>query len=325
MSSTALAQAERALREVQEALSSWGADGAGASVGRRVLLHSAVVVRTYAIYEFFCREVVRVWLRILTINRFDCVSDQGLRDLQNVYRNGCGQLLRLLELPRYQGIPAEAIVESLHGFLRAPRDAELLVDAFTTDLPNLRMGDLTRLFNSVRLGDPTGWVAGHSKVIAALGGADTVESYLRKVVDVRNEAAHGDVAPEDVLGISALNELIEVVGSICVSLWEYLLERTAGMKCCVNVGEVVRSFRHGSVVALRSSGHVLSETFVLFFIGHSRAQSARITSLRREDEPLLGVTPNPGDVITLGLDAGVKEGGRAMRLACHDTKQALSL
>ena len=193
----------------------------------QVYAHCASVTRLYAVYEAYVYDLVKSWLVEL------CALVETWPDLPESlclnYRNGIGILLQKYGGPRTAHLTELNIVESLHKGLTGASGLQLVPEAFFIDLQNLRESELATLFSRVGLSDLVTWLKMHPdvrKVCDQYGG--TVGSRLKELIDYRNDAAHGAIDVDEVIGISEFLSILEFVDVLCHALAEFVRHSLVG-------------------------------------------------------------------------------------------------
>lgn len=196
-------------------------DGFPSAPTFQVYGHCSSVTRLYAIYEAFVYELARSWLREL------CALAAGWADLpeslRKNYRCGIGILLQKYGGPRTAHLTEVKIVESLHKALFGEPSLDLIPDAFFIDLHNLREDELSALFTKIGLPDLAAWLRNYPdmRTYCQQQGV-TIESALKELVTYRNDAAHGEIEVDEILGMSELLSLVAFIQILCCSLAEFV-------------------------------------------------------------------------------------------------------
>jgi hypothetical protein len=184
--------------------------------------HCATVTRLYAIYEHFVEDIISDWLSTLPelVSQYSDLDEK----IQVAHREGIGRLLLDLKKNRFQHLSAEKVLQGLFSGVTNNEKYELLPDAFLIYEQNLRKEQLEKIFNNTGIENTWKWIKNHRKikyfVEEIAGGQSTAEAELRQLVDYRNEAAHGAVGIDQILGTQELLDLTDFVTALCEALVE---------------------------------------------------------------------------------------------------------
>ena len=211
----------------------------------QVYVHCGSITRLYAIYEAFVYELARSWLREICAL---CVEWVDLPEaLRKNYRSGVGILLQKYGGPRTAHLTEMKIIESLHKAFSGESNLELIPDAFFIELHNLREDELLTLFSRIGLPDLATWLTNHPEIHAHCEQQGmTVGSALKELVAYRNDAAHGEIEVDEVLGVSELLSIVDFIQILCCSLGEFvraeLVDRAKAKGRYVVAGRVTEFF-----------------------------------------------------------------------------------
>jgi len=191
--------------------------------------HCSVVTRLYSIYESFVESLIHEWIdRLPTIVIRYSELDERIR---RSHAANIGELLSKM-CNRKDGFKDESVKDTLQGLykgINGDLNYTLLRNAFSTHEQNLRKDILEELFREAGIDDHCwAWVQQHSQVKKIVRDEDSAESQLKKLVEYRNEAAHGKVSKDksNLLKSNLLLELCDFIETICLSLSELVRYRT---------------------------------------------------------------------------------------------------
>lgn len=261
--------------------------------GWRIYDHCAGLTRLYTIYEQFVSEVVCDWLVMLPALVPDyqalekCVSD--------AHRRGVAKLLQNIEQARFGHLNSLAVMKGYVAALSGVSPYELIPEAFLSMEHNYRREVLEQLLASLSIQNSWAWIQKSRSVVDYLNSAGkdsanptAAESELREFIKYRNEAAHGPVDVDDVLGLSSILEMADFIEALCIAISELGAWNVLTLKLkrgeAKQVGVVTERFANGAVVAVMHDVEIaLGDRLYV----HSEAccYSAAISSIRLEDEP----------------------------------------
>jgi hypothetical protein len=136
---------------------------------------------------------------------------------QAQHRRAVGQILIDLDRERYKStLRFETVLDDIKNIFDGGT-YRLLPEALLAHDQNLRMSELANLFEKCGIAKAKEWIDGHRAVRRFLidsGQQDKAESKLGQLVQYRNDAAHGGIEVDDLLGTETLLELANFVESL---------------------------------------------------------------------------------------------------------------
>jgi hypothetical protein len=263
------------------------------ATGWRIYDHCAGLTRLYTIYEQFVSELVRDWLIMLPSLVLDYNSlEKCVRD---AHRSGVAKLLQNINQARFRHLNCLDVTKGYMEALSGVSPYELIPEAFLSKDQNYRREVLEDLFASLSIANSWSWIQKSKSIVDYLnsagkdaGNPTAAESELREFVKYRNEAAHGPVAVDNVLGLSFILELADFIEAICIAIselgaWNVLILKTRRGEA-KQVGIITERFSNGAVVAaMRESEIRLGDR--LYVYGDACCYSTAISSIRLQDEP----------------------------------------
>lgn len=270
--------------------------------------HCAAVVRCYATYERFVIDAVEQWVSwCLTFQPDRLLRSKSARDL---YETGVAEILRRKSTIRFADVDRGKLGLGLTAFSSGalPVGTTLTIDPFFATQPNLRLQHLTELFCAVELGSPTGWLAA-SEPLRALATDEgyNVEEELRQLVERRNEAAHGNHLPTEILGINELIARIDLLSNLCAAIYEFVLWQI----CRVELGDDFGDGLLGEVTHVWPGSRAFELTVVRSPISVSSSVAmlregtfalSSIQSIQLDDVPTPSYNGVPGVALGIQMD-----------------------
>ena len=188
--------------------------------------HCAVMVQGYATFERFVLNTVNEWIKWCLAHKQEAILSHA--SAKDQYELGVAEIFRRKAEPRFSDIDLKQLNKSLSYFYEksAPANANLLPDPFFATQSNLKLQHIASLFKTVGIGDPHNWIAS-SKDLNAMRQDEgySAENELRNLVERRNEAAHGNELPSDILGRKELLNTIQLITYLCRALHGFVLSR----------------------------------------------------------------------------------------------------
>jgi hypothetical protein len=141
------------------------------------------------------------------------------------------------------------------------------------------------------------------------------ENELKQFVQDRNDAAHGIV--DEVLSVTRIIELSELVEALCVAICEMLSWQVVSRKKtnggASTVGDVTEKFKNGAVVVkMQNVEFGLGDT--LYVCGAACCYPVIVKSIHLEDVPLDHMTVTAETEIGLMFDREVKKNRKLYRV-----------
>lgn len=285
-------------------------DGLDAVERKNIKLYavSSCATRLYAIYENFVHQVVSDYLdAIPELKRFATLS----AGFQQEYRIGISYLLGRLDHARYHHLKHENVIGWYHGAITNTTPYRFVAEALIRHEENLRLQVVDSLLSRVQLPGIREWISNHGEVLALYTEHTAVheqlEAELRNFVQLRNDAAHGNIA--DLVGPDAQLRFCDMIESLILAIASYIhrcvlhMREEAGK--VKRIGKVTEVFpRKGVFIAQIDSRVTVQVGLQVHFIGLGYCGALPIMSLQLDDEPIAGFTSTQPN-----LEVGVRVSG----------------
>jgi hypothetical protein len=269
--------------------------------------HCAAVVRCYATFERFIVNAVDEWVRwSLTYHPEPFLKNETVRAL---YESGLAEIFRRRSTTRFASLDRARLAQGVMLLYEEPIpvNPSLPLDPFFAAQPNLTLNHVSNLFKAIGLGDPHLWVAECAALqeLCAEEGFG-VEEELKQLVERRNEAAHGNGLPSEILGTNDLLARVELFAKLCESLSDFILVEI----CRAELGEELEDGALGRVshVWPNASAFELTATRATFYVdlpvamlGRSVLVLSKINSIQVEGVPTLGFTDGEGTALGIRM------------------------
>lgn len=265
-SATAYIRTSRSLREILEELKP---EDAVTDIGARlstlkgtaptsqqwkILDHCAAVGRIYALFEQFVEGIISEWLSFRS--RGYSYSDMP-PSLQNAYNAGIATVLSEIDKVRFDHINREDIVGEYYKFISGDRDYKLFGDCISYHANNLRWDDLGELTNRCGLEGFQSWMSNHRSLFDHFGAKRKIDelarSALKNLVQYRNDAAHGSISIDEILGADEIIENANLVLAISTAMNEYFNHSALSLMVsdgrASKIGVVTENLRDNIIVA----------------------------------------------------------------------------
>lgn len=234
----------------------------------RVMEHSLVVGRLYAIYETFCETLLGDWIDFLTARmKFEELPEK----LIEYYPHGFSAMVAMVPSPRYPLLTKESLVSNYYSALQGALEYSLNPECLIHHKNNFRLSELSEVFGRCGVGDIGGWLSKNTELVAALSddsnrSLELIKTRLSDFIQYRNDSSHGSVSPDEILGYDELGELIEFIIVFCNALDG--LVRWKMMECLLQLGEA-RHIGYISEVFRKSEACICTTKESKFFVGQS--------------------------------------------------------
>ena len=253
----------------------------------KIIDHCAAVTRLYAIYEQFVHELLAEFLAFLESNVPYSGLDQGLR---KEHRRTLGIVLSNMDRDKYKSLSFDAVIADVAGAFSDGGRYRLLPEAMLSHDQNLRLGELQILFSRCGIVGVSDWLQKHrvvkeyfSKVARQ---SDKVEAELGDFINYRNDAAHGGVNVDSVLGVNSLVEYADFLTALLVALTECVsaavIDKAVQFEKLHQAGVVKENFSKNIVVAIVENC-TLKVDDTVYLKGEGFCYSAKLLSLQKDD------------------------------------------
>lgn len=223
--------------------------------------HCAGITRLYAIYEKCVTDITTDWLDLIptVVPKYAQLPES----IRNGHRTGVATILSRFGGERYRLLTESRILGGISDGVRGGTQYALLPDAFFVDDHNFRKATLDALFSKLGIPSSWKWICSHGEIVRFIqmirGGASTVESELKMLVDYRNEAAHGDasnlLSPDE---ICKLADFVVILCDVICQLFSWRILNICNDSGNVEVlGKVIRKYS-SNIVGIHAYGGSIS-------------------------------------------------------------------
>jgi len=290
--------------------------GAPESVEWRVIDHCSAVTRIYAIFEQFAEEMIKEYIGSAEkMFKYTELAEA----LQINYRLGIGRLLEKHGSARYENIVLEAVISDYQKALSGGETYRLEPVAMLGRDQNLRLPELERLFSRCGLGGLIPWVHGHPDVRTFFSQesriSSTAEAELGRLVQYRNDAAHGALAVDDVVGVDILCEFADFIrvmsGTLAARVQHEILMNAETKGLAESYGKITEVYRGGTVVVAPLVGK-LRVGQKMYLADRADCVERTILSIQLGGADQQEFSTDEPMEIGLGLDGQARKGARVM-------------
>lgn len=270
--------------------------------------HSAVLVRGYATFERFVLYAVEEWIAWSQSHHPNLLL--GSEKARDAYERGLAEILRRKAEPRFADLDRGKLAVGHAAFFggKLPENIALPVAPFFAALPNLKLSKIGELFSSVEMAGLLVWI--NSSVRLRQFCEDegfNCEEELGQIVDWRNEAAHGNDVPADILGdtelISRLNFLIILAETIFDFVIVSVCRADLGAEFETGlIGTVSHVWTRRGAFELTMASCVICKGTQVLMLSQGAILASSILSLQLEGKAAVGLE------VAIGTPVGVTMG-----------------
>lgn len=283
----------------------------------RIIDHCSAVTRIYAIYEQFAEEMVREYVGFL--ERTFAFSELG-EAFANNYTIGIGRILENRFSARYQTISLQNLIADYTRALEG-KAYRLEPAAVVMREQNLRLQELHRLFANCGIDNVQAWIERHPVILAFFSDGERIaagpESEMLRLIDYRNDAAHGALIVDEIASVDVLVEFADFAFLLCRVLAERVqkavLSQAIKKDRATECGQIVRSLKNGRVVIAPVVGDFsVGQTIYLMTDRYCVERSVVSIQLQNAEQQAISIPQSTE--LGLGLNGVGKEGATIVAL-----------
>lgn len=299
---------------------------------RRRFDYAAFIVALYASLEKFIENLVAAYAR-LEVRRLQYVDLPPKLVRKHILRSA--ELLSRGRLGegRYTGLTELNVVKNLFECLNGATPYTLNDAAITAHDLNLRVSEIDALFAAVGIEQICDRIRRTDALLEWYCTAKeldtlphdgvpttTVDEQLNNIVERRNQVAHRGGNPDDLLGVSAMNDAIRFIEAFSKSLFAITVGRYLRDHHAVSGLHFRKRYKKGTVVVVEQSTQRLfvgQPVFVI--IDATGARWGRIQSIKIDDTHVLAIEgPTPASGIGIALNFKCPTGAALVALMVDD-------
>lgn len=274
----------------------------------RAYEHSAVMVRGYATFERFVLHGAEQWINWMQNHCPDkLLSSDRIKD---AYERGLAEIIRRKNEARFSDLDRGKLAVGLSALfgMKLPDNFSLPIEPFFATLPNLKLARIIDLFKSLEMDGLSEWLQSSNKLrnFCQEEGFN-YEEELSQIVDWRNEAAHGNDVPSDILGDTELISRLNFLKLLSESIFDFLVASICrsdlgGGFAGGLVGTVSHIWPRKKAFQLTMASTVLYAGTAVLMISPGIVVRSSILSLQLEGAPALGLSVTAGDLVGVTMD-----------------------
>lgn len=221
----------------------------------RVLDHCAAVNRAYAVFEQFVEAILGDWLSERSSrDKFGELPEQ----IRASYSTGLAEILKSMSHARYDYLSETDLIGGYNDALRGHEEYRLYPECLTYHRNNLRWSELAEIFGRCGIVDLSDWMRRSYRLKDFFESSDRIaeqaESKLAELIGYRNDASHGAVNVDEILGLEALEEIFDFVSVLGSEIVDLIRHKWAGWMLDIDeakdVGRISEKFADNVRIAI---------------------------------------------------------------------------
>lgn len=257
----------------------------------RVMEHTLAISQIYANYENFCEHVLEKWVSYCSQRLAYADLPKGIFDY---YPKGFSKLISLMPSPRYPSLTVQSLVSNYNAALDGQEGYQIDADCLVHHENNLRWDELSKIFSRCGLEGLWGWMDASPELReyfnTPVSTADQFRSKLADFVQYRNDASHGVVSPDEILGHEELLDMIDFLMRVGSSIDQFIewkkVEIDLNLGCAESLGEVTEVFAKSNAFICKMECAKLTVGQIISFKYGSSFRSAEVISLQDQGRPV---------------------------------------
>lgn len=192
----------------------------------RVLDDCAAVNRIYAVFEQFVEALLGDWI----IERSRSEKFGALPESIRIsYSRGIADILSSLNQARYNHLSERELISGFNDALGGKIGYRLFPECLTRHKNNFRWSELAEVFARSGIDNLSDWISHSARLRDFFESDDRLseqaESKLSELIGYRNDASHGAVEVDQILGSDALEELSDFIEALASDLMDLIRDR----------------------------------------------------------------------------------------------------
>lgn len=270
----------------------------------RIFDHCAAMSRLYALFEQFCESVLADWIEFRTKGvKFVNLPEE----IQNAYALGFPIALQDSKKVRYSHLIAADMISEYSNALKGEKEFRLTPECLTSHKGNIRWDEISGMFGRCGVEGLTSWVGLNTNLIDHFQEKKKIleqaNSKLSEFVRYRNDAAHGLVAPDEILGRDQICDYAEFIVALCTCLSELVshsaVEFLISSGIASDIG-IVKEVKKNCVVVCNVEGANINLGDRLHLLTHRSCSVRVVNGLMLDDSPKNNI------VVAVATEVGIQ-------------------
>lgn len=274
----------------------------------RVMEHSLLVSRLYAVFENFCESLLEEWVEFISKE----ISYENLPDkVLHSYPSGFSLILGMLPSSRYPNFNVKDMISDYHSILKGDNPYRLNPAYLIHHKNNLRWSEIVEIFGRCGINDASGWINRSNSLLSYFSDnpdkiTEQVTSKLENFIQYRNDSSHGIVETDEILGHDELNDIIDFISSLSISLEQLVLwkmvEVLNSKNRAVCIGRVTEILPKANAFILTSESARLEVGQEFYVKKGGNFWSSRVESIMFNNAPVDITITEKGDEMGIRLN-----------------------
>lgn len=273
--------------------------------------YCSAVLRLYASFEVFVIDALQKWLDWIVKNKLPILSES--EKAISRYRHGVGEILKRSNETRFSKINLTVLIDGLAS-LQNKQDSPLGIEPIFATAPNLRFNDVVSVLEALELSDSSAWLNSFPPLqdCCEVFGS-TPESFLKDLVERRNEAAHGNKMPDDFWSVALIKDaasfilclaaaISELIAYKMITIAEIEPPQSENFRPLKKIGEVTEIIKKHNAFIISANAVGLWEGMELLVVTNARCYVALLSSIQLNGHKALAWLP--GECEEIGLCIG---------------------
>lgn len=270
--------------------------------------YCSAILRLYASFERFVIDTLQKWLDWVVKHKLPLLSQS--EKVISRYRHGVGEILKRSTESRFSKVNIAALVDGLAA-LHSKENAPLGVEPIFAAAPNLRFNDVVSALDSLELSGSSAWLNSFPPLQECCEVSDTTpESFLKDLVERRNEAAHGNKMPDDFWSVALIKDAASFVLCLSTAISEFIVSKMVGIAQVEpkqsdsffelpNIGKITEIFKKHNAFVISANAVGLWEGMEILVVTSARCYIDKLTSIQLNGFKSLAWMPNESEEVGL--------------------------
>ncbi|MEG3146338.1 MAE_28990/MAE_18760 family HEPN-like nuclease [Sphingomonas sp. RT2P30] len=293
----------------------------------RVQDHCAAVSRIYALFEQFCENLLADWIEFRAKG---CLYNLLPDKIKEGYASGIVFVLGNISRVKYSHLVEGTLISEYNTALSGEIGYVLSAECLPHHKNNLRWDDLLEIFSRCGIPDLVSSVSRHPVLTSHFQTekkiVEQTSSKLTSFIQYRNDAAHGLVEVEQILGFEELRDYADFIRCLCFVVDQLLkrhgLEHLEAQEKASFVGTVAEVFQNCRTVCVMD-GVSISKNDTFIIVTERVCSERVVVSLMMDDVAQQRVVVSAPTEVGILFDAPVPKRAKLYKLAALPEPQSI--
>jgi hypothetical protein len=270
--------------------------------------YCSAILRLYASFERFVIDALQKWLDWVVNNKLSILS-QSEKVIAR-YRYGVGEILKRSTESRFSKINITALVDGLSA-LQNKKNTPLGIEPIFASAPNLRFNDIVSALDALELSGSSAWLNSFPPLQECCEVSDkTPDSFLKDLVERRNEAAHGNKMPDDFWSVALIKDAASFILCLSTAISEFIVskmiavaetkpENNDNFLKLPKIGKITEIIKRHNAFIISANTVGLWEGMELLVVTNARCYVDLLTSMQLNGHKSLAWMPKENEEVGL--------------------------